>query len=157
MLAHWNISSRIDMSLRTDTLFWYRANQSLFFLLNAAFFAEKQQIPVLQFFGLTRLGLKLTMKAYQCVLYVWSLEIHLSRWEGWDSINRFNPDEYKCLSLDLLRHISWSFCVRQVQLRWGDCSFWWYWWSWWPSRFKVVFRIFEDTSCSLSRNERSHR
>ena len=92
-------------------------NQSLFFLLNAAFIAEKQQIPVLQFFGLTRLGLKLTMKAQQCVLYVWSLEIHLSRWEGWDSINIFNPDEFKCLSLDLLRHISWSFCVRQVQLR----------------------------------------
>ena len=43
VLAHWNISSRIDMSLRTDTLFWYRANQSLFFLLNAAFIAKSNK------------------------------------------------------------------------------------------------------------------
>jgi hypothetical protein len=47
VLAHWNNSSRVDMSLHSDTLFWFRANQSLLFLRNAASLAEKQQIPIL--------------------------------------------------------------------------------------------------------------
>ena len=48
MLAHWNNSPRVDMSPHLDTLFWFRANQSLLFLLNAACFAEKHQIPIVQ-------------------------------------------------------------------------------------------------------------
>ena len=51
MLAHWNNSLRVDMSLHSDTLFWFRANQSLIFLLNAACLAEKQQIPILYSFA----------------------------------------------------------------------------------------------------------
>jgi hypothetical protein len=47
VLAHWNNSPRVDMSLHSDTLVWFRANQSLLFLLNAACLAEKQQIPIL--------------------------------------------------------------------------------------------------------------
>jgi hypothetical protein len=43
--SHW-----VDMSLHSDTLFWFRANQSLLFLLNAAFLAKKQQIPILYYF-----------------------------------------------------------------------------------------------------------
>ena len=46
VLFHWNTSPRIDMSPHSDTLFWFRANQSLLFLFNAAFLAEKQQIPI---------------------------------------------------------------------------------------------------------------
>jgi hypothetical protein len=47
-LARWaNNSHWVDMSLHSNTLFWFRANQSLLFLLNAAFLAEKQQIPIL--------------------------------------------------------------------------------------------------------------
>jgi hypothetical protein len=38
------------MSLHSDTLFWFLANQSLLFLFNAAFFAEKQQKPILYSF-----------------------------------------------------------------------------------------------------------
>ena len=41
VLAHWNNSPRVDMSLHSDTLFWFRANQSLLFLLNAACLAKK--------------------------------------------------------------------------------------------------------------------
>jgi hypothetical protein len=55
VLAHWNNSPRIDMSPYLDTLSWFRSNQSLFFLLNDACLAEKQQIPIL-FFGLTDQG-----------------------------------------------------------------------------------------------------
>ena len=55
MLAHWNNSPRIDMSPHSDTLAWFRANQSLFFLLNAECLEEKQQIPILVF-GLTQSG-----------------------------------------------------------------------------------------------------
>ena len=46
VLAHWNNSPRVDMSLHSNTLFWFRANQSLLFLLNAACLAEKQQISI---------------------------------------------------------------------------------------------------------------
>ena len=51
VLAHWNNSPRIDTSLHSDTLSWFRANQSLLFLLNAAYLAEKLS-------GLIRLGLE---------------------------------------------------------------------------------------------------
>jgi hypothetical protein len=46
VLAQWNNSPRIDMSPHSDSLSWFRANQSLLFLLNAACLVEKQQIPV---------------------------------------------------------------------------------------------------------------
>ena len=49
VLAHWNNSQRKDMSLHSDTSFWFRANQSLLFLLNAVCLAEKQQIPIIFF------------------------------------------------------------------------------------------------------------
>jgi hypothetical protein len=35
VFAHWNNSTRVDMSLHFDILSWFRAIQSLFFLLNA--------------------------------------------------------------------------------------------------------------------------
>jgi hypothetical protein len=60
LLAHWNNSSVVDMSLHSDTLSWFRANQSLFFLLNDVCLAEKQHIPMLVF-GLTRLGIDPTI------------------------------------------------------------------------------------------------
>ena len=47
VLAHWNNSPRIDMSLHSDTLFWFRAIQSLLLLLNDACLAETQHIPIL--------------------------------------------------------------------------------------------------------------
>jgi hypothetical protein len=45
VLDRWNNSSPIDMSPHSDTLSWFRANQSFLFLLNATCLAEKQQIP----------------------------------------------------------------------------------------------------------------
>jgi hypothetical protein len=36
----------VDISLHSDTLFWFRANQSLLFLLNASCLVEKQQLHV---------------------------------------------------------------------------------------------------------------
>jgi hypothetical protein len=47
VLSHWNNSSRVDMSFHSGTLFWIRANQSFFFLLNDAWLAEMQHIPIL--------------------------------------------------------------------------------------------------------------
>jgi hypothetical protein len=35
VLAHRHNRLRVNMSLQSDTLFWFRANQSLLFLLNA--------------------------------------------------------------------------------------------------------------------------
>ena len=42
-----NNSLRVDISLHSDTLFWFQANQSLLFLIHAACLAEKQPIPIL--------------------------------------------------------------------------------------------------------------
>ena len=61
VLAHWNNSPRIDMSLHSDILFWFRANQSLLLLLNATCLAEKQLIPILYSLGLTRPRLEPTV------------------------------------------------------------------------------------------------
>jgi len=47
VLAHWKNNLQVDMSLHSDTLFWFRAKPSLLFLLNAVCLAEKQQIPIL--------------------------------------------------------------------------------------------------------------
>jgi hypothetical protein len=47
VLVHWNKSPRVDMSLHTNTLSWFWANQYLLLLLNAACFAEKQHISIL--------------------------------------------------------------------------------------------------------------
>ena len=44
MLAHWDNSLQVDMSLHLETLSWFRANHSLLFLLDAVRLAEKQQI-----------------------------------------------------------------------------------------------------------------
>jgi hypothetical protein len=44
---HWNNSPRLDMSLHSDTLSWFRVDQSLLFLSNAACLAENQQIPII--------------------------------------------------------------------------------------------------------------
>ena len=49
VLAHWNDIQRIDMSTHSDTLSLFRANQSLLFLLNAAYLAEKNKY---QFYSL---------------------------------------------------------------------------------------------------------
>jgi hypothetical protein len=51
---------RVDLLLHSDTLFWFRANQSLLLLLNGVCLAEKQQIPILVF-GLTKPGLEPTI------------------------------------------------------------------------------------------------
>jgi hypothetical protein len=43
VLAHWNNSPPIDMPPHSDTLSWFRVNQSLHFFLNHAYLAKKQQ------------------------------------------------------------------------------------------------------------------
>ena len=42
-----NLIPRVDMSTRSDTLFWFQANQSLFLPFNAVCLEKKQQIPIL--------------------------------------------------------------------------------------------------------------
>jgi hypothetical protein len=64
------------MSLHSDTLFWFRANQSFLFLLNAAYLAEKQQIPILVF-GLLEPTIYYTTNAvgYNRGLGLWCLAV----------------------------------------------------------------------------------
>jgi hypothetical protein len=47
VLARLSNSPRINMLPHSDTLFWFRANQSMLFLLNAAYKVEKQEMPIL--------------------------------------------------------------------------------------------------------------
>ena len=48
VLSHWNNNPRVILSLHSDTLSWFRNNQSLFLLL-----VKKQNMPII-FFGLTQ-------------------------------------------------------------------------------------------------------
>lgn len=62
--AHWEKKNgpRTDMLLHSDTLpwlSWFRDKQPLLLLLNAL--AEKQQVAILEVFGLTRPGLEPTI------------------------------------------------------------------------------------------------
>ena len=85
VLVHRNNSPRIDISSHSDTLSWFRANQSLLFLFNAACLAEKQQITNFVVFGLTRPGLEPTIYrtrgdhanhyATDAVVYKWIEEL----------------------------------------------------------------------------------
>jgi hypothetical protein len=47
VIAHWNNSARIDVLPHSDTLSLFPTNQSLLFLFNAVYLAEKQQISIL--------------------------------------------------------------------------------------------------------------
>ena len=76
VLSHWSNSLQIGMSLHLDTLSWFKANQSLLLLLNAACLAKKQPIPI-SIFGLTRPGLK-TMLYH--TLQVNTLPLHHMMW-----------------------------------------------------------------------------
>ena len=49
------------MSPHLDTLSWFRADQSLLFLLNAVCLAEKQHISICIVVGMTRPGLEPTI------------------------------------------------------------------------------------------------
>ena len=60
VLGHWNNSPLVDILLHTDTLFWFRADQSLFVLLNAACLAERKNINFIVF-GMTRPELESTI------------------------------------------------------------------------------------------------
>jgi hypothetical protein len=48
----WNNMVWVNMSLHLDTLFWFRANQSLLFFPSVANLVEKHQMSIV--FGLTR-------------------------------------------------------------------------------------------------------
>jgi hypothetical protein len=62
VLAHWSNSPRIDMTLHTNTLSWFWANQSLLSLLKAACLEEKLATNTnFIVFGLTWSGLEPTI------------------------------------------------------------------------------------------------
>ena len=48
MLAHWNNSPQIDMSIHPDPLFWFWDNQSVFPLLSATYLEENQYVLISQ-------------------------------------------------------------------------------------------------------------
>ena len=58
LLAHWNNSPRIDMSSHTDTLSWFRANQSLLFPPKRYVIRGEATNTNIIVFGLSRSGLE---------------------------------------------------------------------------------------------------
>ena len=46
IIALTETTPRVDISLHSDTLFWFRDNQSLLFLLSAACLVGKLQLPI---------------------------------------------------------------------------------------------------------------
>ena len=73
VLAHWNNSPRVDMSLHSDTLSWFRANQSAFQLICVLSGKATNTNCIVS--GLTRSNpLSTTLKATlhrRCDLYNW--------------------------------------------------------------------------------------
>ena len=53
LLSQWNKSLQVNMSLHSDTLFRFLANQSLLLLHNNTT-CLSEQIPILKFFGMTQ-------------------------------------------------------------------------------------------------------
>ena len=75
-------------------------------------------------------------------IYVLQLEIKFSRGKGWDTINRFNPATFLCLSyirtwISNIMSLSFLCSVSSVKMR-GDCLFCWHWWNRWPLLFKLT-------------------
>ena len=46
MIAHWKNSSRVDMSLHSDALSWFRARQSFLLQFDDACLAEKLHLRI---------------------------------------------------------------------------------------------------------------
>jgi hypothetical protein len=66
------------------------------------------------------LGGSQSVQVFYCLfIHTLPLEIQLSRGEGWDSINRFNPATLLCLSQAYIICL-WS-CLCSVKMR-SDCS-----------------------------------
>ena len=80
VLAHWNNSPQIDMSPHSDTLSRFRANQSLFFLLTAAYLAKKQQNTNFIVFGFTRSGLETHDLLHSRRLYFFNILLGTIAW-----------------------------------------------------------------------------
>ena len=92
MLAHWNNSPLVDMSLHSDTPSWFRANigTSFLFYLTAACLTEKLQIPILVF-DWTRSELEPTIyrtRGYHGNQYTTDVVIILRNWNSF-SFNVF--------------------------------------------------------------------
>jgi hypothetical protein len=121
VLVHWNKSSWVHMFLYLDTLSWFRANQSLIFLMNTTCLAEKQQIPIL---WLLRFAI--------CQQHFMTIEIcHLSTtfYDYWDlpSVNnilwllRFAICQQHFMTIEIC-HLSTTFSVDSVYFVWSTPS-----------------------------------
>ena len=87
VLAHRNNSPPIDMLPHSDTLSWFRANQSLLFLLNAACLARSNTY---QFYSSTiyhtrgEHGLKcICMSLFYVTFWITYLHVYIYSWNQW--------------------------------------------------------------------------
>jgi hypothetical protein len=118
------------MSLHLDTLFWFRANQSLLFLLNDAFLVEKQQIPILHSFVWPDLGSYPQSIALEAsTLTIMSCEkkttAHSQNMLHMDVLHNIKRKKYKtvCAELAFTKSPSteWSwFCIELVYRTRGE-------------------------------------
>ena len=104
LLAHWNNSTWVEMSPHLDTLCWFRANQSLLFLLNAACLVEKQ-LYSLWFDPIgartndlphSRLACSPLQEIQECAIY--TRTVYQKRWVvggGWVMVLRERPFNLK--------------------------------------------------------------
>ena len=89
------------MSPHVDTLFWYRAHQSLLFLLSAACLAEKQLIPIIWEITLVNSEADESVASVRCQTD--STAIHMS-----NSTTHIQPDS-------LVRNQSCSLSIKPVR------------------------------------------
>ena len=72
VLAHWNNSPRVDMSLHSGTLFWFEANQYLTRLAQALVSFKKYMPPPLPYFKVNICPFPIPHFASIFFTYLWS-------------------------------------------------------------------------------------
>ena len=107
VLVHWNKSSWVHMFLYSDTLSWFRANQSLIFLMNTTCLAEKQQIPIL---WLLRFAI--------CQQHFMTIEIcHLSTTFSVDSVYFVWSTPSTIFNADLWSFVEYKYLTFRVHIK----------------------------------------
>ena len=108
MLAHWNTSSRIEMSPHSDTLSWFRANQRCSFSLVLRAYLRSNKYQFHSYWFLPDRGSNPFMQVYQWFFH-WTLNPQF--WEKSQPV----PGAPK-QSCSALQNFSWRPCI------WCTCS-----------------------------------
>lgn len=113
-LAHWKYCRHVNISLYSDTLYWFQSKQTLLSLLDVAFLSEiipaYWNCPLMKCFSKSMIVASQGSNWHSTnvqteilfvlwfIIFIWTLAIYISRWNGWNFSYRFNSFTFLCLS-----------------------------------------------------------